>query len=64
MDHDVKAYSDAGHGFLNDRPRSETPGWALVMGALSRTGYHEPSARDARERILAFFAQHLCARSI
>lgn len=28
------------------------PRWALVMGALSRTGYHEVSARDARERIV------------
>lgn len=59
VDHDVKVYHDAGHGFLNDHLRSETPWWALVMGALSRTGYHEPSAQDARQRIVAFFAEHL-----
>lgn len=59
VEHDIKVYPDAGHGFINDHPRSETPGWALVMGALSRTAYHEPSARDARARILVFFAEHL-----
>lgn len=59
IDHDVKVYPDAGHGFLNDHPRSETPAWALVMGALSRTSYHEASALDARERITAFFDRHL-----
>lgn len=57
--HDVKAYADAGHGFLNDHPRSEVPPWALVMGALSRTAYHESSARDARRRIVTFFDEHL-----
>ena len=57
--HDVKVYPGAGHGFLNDHPRGEIPRWALVLGALSRTGYHEPSARDARKRIVAFFDQHL-----
>lgn len=61
IDHDVKVYADAGHGFLNDHERSETPVWALVMGAMSRTAYHEPSARDARERIVAFFDRHLSA---
>lgn len=59
IDHDVKVYPDAGHGFLNDHPRSETPAWAFVMGALSRTSYHEASALDARERITAFFDRHL-----
>jgi carboxymethylenebutenolidase len=61
IDHDVKVYPDAGHGFLNDHPRSETPWWALIMGALSRTAFHEPSARHARQRILAFFAEHLAS---
>lgn len=59
--HDVKVYPGAGHGFLNDHPRAETPGWALVLGALSRTGHHEASASDARKRIVAFFDQHLRA---
>lgn len=59
IDHDVQVYPDAGHGFLNDHDRSETPAWALVMGALSRTAYHDDAARDARRRISAFFARHL-----
>ncbi len=57
--HDVKVYPDAGHGFMNDHPRAETPRWALVLGRLSRTSYHESSAHDARKRILAFFDRHL-----
>lgn len=57
--HDVRVYPDAGHSFLNDHERSETPVWAVVAGALSSSEYHEPSARDARRRISDFFAQHL-----
>ncbi len=59
IEHDVKVYPDAGHAFLNDHDRSETPGWALVMGAMSRSRYHDASARDARRRIVAFFDAHL-----
>jgi len=59
VEHDIEVYPDAGHGFLNDHARAETPMWALVMGALSRTGYDERAARDARRRILAFFGRHL-----
>jgi carboxymethylenebutenolidase len=59
IDHDVKVYPDAGHAFLNDHDRSETPWWAVVMGAMSRSRFHEASARDARQRIVAFFDEHL-----
>jgi hypothetical protein len=31
----------------------------MIAGAMSRSGYHEPSAIDARRRILAFFHTHL-----
>ena len=51
-------YPDAGHGFLH-QPGGE-PG--LVAGFLARithAGYHEPSAQDARRRIVAFFDAHL-----
>lgn len=57
--HDVRVYPDAGHAFLNDHDPTEVPRWALVMGALSTSEYHEPSARDARRRILEFFDTHL-----
>lgn len=57
--HDVKVYPEAGHGFLNDHPRAETPAWVLVAAPLIHTGFHEPSAADARARIVSFFNEHL-----
>jgi carboxymethylenebutenolidase len=54
VEHDVKEYPGAGHVFLND-----------LRGPVSRImrvvhiGYHEPSAKDARPRIVAFFNAHL-----
>jgi carboxymethylenebutenolidase len=57
--HDIKVYPDAGHAFLNEHDPAEIPRWALVMGRLSVSGYHEPSAGDARRRILTFFEAHL-----
>jgi carboxymethylenebutenolidase len=59
VDHDVKEYPDAGHGFLNDHAPGETPAWAAIAGRYAATAYDEPSAEDARQRILAFFARHL-----
>ncbi|HXK11174.1 MAG TPA: dienelactone hydrolase family protein [Vicinamibacteria bacterium] len=52
--HDVKEYPDAGHSFLNDH-------WNPLFKMLKVVGigYHEPSARDARRRIVDFFAHHL-----
>jgi carboxymethylenebutenolidase len=58
---DVRVYPDAGHAFLNDHDSTEVPRWALVMGALSTSEYHEPSARDARRRIVEFFDTQLRA---
>lgn len=54
--HDVKVYPDAGHSFM-----TRTPG---VTGALARrlpirADYHEPSATDATQRVLAFLRTHL-----
>ncbi len=56
---------DASHAFLNDH-RREGP-WSvlyLVLGHLPVIAgyvgaYHEPSARDARQRILASSERHL-----
>ena len=31
----------------------------VLLSKLSGTGYHDPSARDARRRIVAFFDRHL-----
>lgn len=57
--HDVKEYPDAGHSFLNDHDPADRPAIFVVMGKLIGGGYHEPSAQDARRRIVAFFDTHL-----
>lgn len=60
IEHDVKEYPDAGHAFLNDHDPREVPALLRVAWRVTHMGYHEPSARDARRRIVAFFRQHLC----
>jgi carboxymethylenebutenolidase len=57
--HDVKVYPDAGHAFMNDHDAADVPRWAVIASKLSASGYHEPSARDARRRIIAFFDAYL-----
>jgi carboxymethylenebutenolidase len=57
VDHDVKEYADCGHSFLNDHDSV----LFRVAGAVMGGGHHEPSAEDARRRILAFFDRHLAA---
>jgi carboxymethylenebutenolidase len=60
IDHDVKEYPDAGHSFMNDHRDDRIPLVFSVMGRF--TGgfdFDEPSAFDARERIVAFFDRHL-----
>lgn len=61
VDHDVKEYASAGHAFLNDRVGAGDPSPALfaVMGKVMNVGYEPEAARDARRRILDFFATHL-----
>jgi carboxymethylenebutenolidase len=55
VDHDVKEYPDAGHSFLNQHDTAMFAVSMILMGG----GFHEESARDARERIVAFFGAHL-----
>ena len=59
IEHDIKVYPDAGHGFLNDHDPAELPFWIKVLAKVTAASYHEASARDARRRILAFFRSHL-----
>jgi carboxymethylenebutenolidase len=54
--HDVKEYPEAGHMFLNDHEPSVL---IVVTMKLIGGGYHEPSAADARGRIVSFFDAHL-----
>lgn len=57
--HDIEVYPGAGHGFLNDHKPSELPLWVKALARFVNARYHEPSARDARRRIVAFFDAHL-----
>jgi carboxymethylenebutenolidase len=61
VDHDVKEYPNAGHGFLNKHDPTDVPLLLAVVSRIARTGYHAPSARDARRRIVSFFDTHLKA---
>jgi carboxymethylenebutenolidase len=60
--HEVTLYPGAGHSFLNDHTGERSPAWAVLAGWLVPSEYHEPSATEARQRIIAFFTEHL-ARS-
>lgn len=55
--HDVKVYPGTGHAFLNDHRDA-----MFRMMRIAGIGYHEPSARDARRRIVSFFDTHLKSR--
>ena len=59
VDHDIKVYPGAGHGFVNQHGPSDLSFGDTLLVKLVAAGYHEPSAQDARRRILAFFRQHL-----
>jgi Dienelactone hydrolase family len=49
VDHDVKEYADAGHGFLNHRDRTDVPTLFVVMGKMSGA----TSSTRCRRRTLA-----------
>jgi carboxymethylenebutenolidase len=57
--HDVEEYPGAGHGFLDRHDPADKPVWFSAMEKVSPIGYHDPSARDARQRIATFFSEHL-----
>jgi carboxymethylenebutenolidase len=59
VEHDIKVYPDAGHGFLNDHDPAELPLWVKAIAKLAAADFHAPSARDARRRIIEFFDLHL-----
>lgn len=61
VDHDVKEYPAAGHGFLNDHERADVPTLFVLLGRLAGGGYDKRSAEDARRRIVSFFDTHLKA---
>lgn len=59
IDHDIKRYPDAGHGFMNDhRPNELTP-FDRMIAKLVAARFDEPACQDARRRIAGFFRAHL-----
>jgi carboxymethylenebutenolidase len=56
--HDVKEYPDAGHGFLNEH-EGKVAAFIGVVGRLTGISGDEPSAQDARRRIIDFFSRYL-----
>jgi carboxymethylenebutenolidase len=60
IDHDIKVYPGAGHGFLNDHDPDDLSRVDKVIAKLAAAAYDEPSTRDARpRRIIVFFRAHL-----
>jgi carboxymethylenebutenolidase len=59
IDHDIKVYPNAGHGFLNNHDPNDLPPVDKVIAKVVKAGYEESSARDARTRIITFFRTHL-----
>jgi carboxymethylenebutenolidase len=61
IDHDIKVYPGAGHGFINDHDPADMTVLLVVLNRLSGTRFHEPSASDAHRRIAAFLRRQLAA---
>jgi len=57
--YDVKEYPDAGHSFLNNHAPGDRNLLFKISGALIGIVFDEPSAQDARTRIVNFFDAHL-----
>ena len=57
----MKEYPGAGHGFLDRHDPADKPAWFSAMEKVAPIGYHDPSARDARQRIATFFGEYLKA---
>jgi carboxymethylenebutenolidase len=53
---------EASHGFINDHDPADQTLLLVVLDKVFGTRYHEPSARDAHQRIAAFFGRHLAHR--
>jgi carboxymethylenebutenolidase len=62
VEHEIKVYPDAGHAFINDHDPEDVPRAIELLARVTHSEYHEPSARDARQRIVAFFDTHLKGR--
>jgi carboxymethylenebutenolidase len=55
IDHDIKEYPDAGHGFMNKHESL----FFRIVGKFAGPAYSEAAEADARMRILGFFHRYL-----
>lgn len=59
VDHDVKIYPEAHHGFMNDHAAADMTPLLVVLGKVSGTRFDRAATDDARGRIVRFFDRHL-----
>ncbi|MGZ4506090.1 MAG: dienelactone hydrolase family protein [Blastococcus sp.] len=59
VDHDIRTYAGAAHGFINDHDPADLPRLLTVLGRFSGEPFDETAADDAHRRIVAFFDRHL-----
>ena len=59
VDHDIKVYPEAHHGFINDHDPADMTALLTILNKVSGTRYHEVSALDAHRRIAAFLHRYL-----
>jgi carboxymethylenebutenolidase len=65
VEHDVKIYPEAGHGFMNDHDPADQTLLLVFLDKVSGTHYQykADATRDARQRISSFFDAHLASPS-
>lgn len=59
IEHDIKVYDGASHGFMNDPDPADLTPLLVVLSKISGTRYDPEATADARRRIEAFFSTHL-----
>jgi len=59
VDHDVRIYPGAGHGFMNDHDPADVRGLLALATRWSGTVFDPVATADARQRIVRFFREHL-----
>jgi carboxymethylenebutenolidase len=64
IDHDIKRYPNAGHGFMNDHAPSDLTISDKLIARVVAARYDEPCTRDARNRIVSFFRKHLAGDDV
>jgi len=61
VEHDIKTYPGAGHGFMNQHEKADVPFFFPALTKAFGMSYNDGATTDARERIVTFFRSHLAA---